>query len=128
MAGDARQSLNTPGVTDSNTYTVSSAGNYLTLTTMDWQVPPTATCIPASGSALLQTYPNLAVPYGGMSNTMKKWHWALGTIGTIIILILSLFLLQGAGERSVSDFYIIPAGSVSLFHELGCPDGTECDR
>lgn len=32
------------------------------------------------------------------------------------------------GREIVSNFYIIPAGSVSLFHELGCPDGTECDR
>lgn len=50
------------GVTDSNTYTVSSAGDYFTLTTMDWQVPSSATCIPASGSGMFQTYPNLAVP------------------------------------------------------------------
>jgi hypothetical protein len=50
------------GVSDSNTYTVSSAGDYFTLTSMTWEVPPSATCIPASGSGLFQTSPNLAVP------------------------------------------------------------------
>ncbi len=49
------------GVSDSNTYTVSSAGNYFTLTIMDWQIPSSATCIPASESGMFQTYPNLAV-------------------------------------------------------------------
>jgi hypothetical protein len=50
------------GVTDTNTYTVSSAGNYFDVTVMDWQVPGTPTCIPASGSGMFQTYPNLPVP------------------------------------------------------------------
>jgi hypothetical protein len=49
-----------------------------------------------------------------MNNTIKKWYWALGAIGTIVII---LILLQGVGENSVSNFYIIPAGIFSPFHE-----------
>jgi hypothetical protein len=37
---------------------------------------------------------------------LKKWHWALGTIGIIILI---LILVQGVGERSVSYLSIIPA-------------------
>jgi hypothetical protein len=39
-------------------------------------------------------------------------------IGTILLL---LILLQGSGERSVSNFYIIPAGIYSPFHEMNVP-------
>lgn len=53
---------------------------------------------------------------------MKKWYWALGTIGIIIvILIITLFILPGAKERSVSNLYIIPAGTFSVFHETNVP-------
>jgi len=50
---------------------------------------------------------------------MKKWYWALGTIGVIIvILIIGLFILPATHERSVSNLYIIPAGTFSVFHEM----------
>jgi len=51
-------------------------------------------------------------------NTIKKWHWALGTIGIILLI---LILLPGTGERSVSNLYIIPAGTFSPFHEMNVP-------
>ena len=53
---------------------------------------------------------------------MKKWYWAIGTIGIIIaILIITLFILPGAKEGSVSNLYIIPAGTFSVFHETNVP-------
>jgi hypothetical protein len=55
-------------------------------------------------------------------NTTKKLTWALGTIGIIIVLlILTLFILPGAKEGSVSNLYIIPAGTFSMFHETNVP-------
>lgn len=49
---------------------------------------------------------------------MKKSYWALGLIGIIIvILIITLFILPGTKERSVSNLYTIPAGTFSVFHE-----------
>jgi len=49
---------------------------------------------------------------------MKKWYWALGTIGIgIIILIIALFILPGTNEGAVSNLSIIPAGTFSVFHE-----------
>ena len=41
---------------------------------------------------------------------IKKWLWALATIGIFIILVI---LLTGAGERTVSNIYFIPAGTFS---------------
>lgn len=35
----------------------------------------------------------------------------------IVILIITLFILPGAKEGSVSNLYIIPAGTFSVFHE-----------
>jgi len=53
---------------------------------------------------------------------MKKRYWALGTIGIIIgILMIALFILPGTNERSVSNLYIIPAGTFSIFHEKNVP-------
>jgi hypothetical protein len=53
---------------------------------------------------------------------MKKIYRALGAVGAIIVI---LILLHGAGEHSVSNFYIIPAGTFSLIHELNpIPDQT----
>jgi hypothetical protein len=53
---------------------------------------------------------------------MKKWYWAMGMIGIIIvILIITLFILPGAKEGSVSNLYIIPAGTFSVFHETNVP-------
>ncbi|MFA5268691.1 MAG: hypothetical protein WC379_12045 [Methanoregula sp.] len=40
--------------------------------------------------------------------TIKKWHWALVTIGILIVL---LILLTGTGERTVSNIFFIPAGT-----------------
>ena len=42
--------------------------------------------------------------------TIKKWHWALVTIGILIVL---LILLTGTGERTVSNIFFIPAGTFS---------------
>ncbi len=54
--------------------------------------------------------------------TTKKWYWALGTIVIIIvILIITLFILPGAKGGSVSNLYIIPAGTFSPFHETNIP-------
>ncbi len=53
---------------------------------------------------------------------MKKWYWALGTIGVfIVILIIGLFILPATHERSVSNLYIIPAGTFSVFHGTNVP-------
>ncbi|MFA4824252.1 MAG: hypothetical protein WC593_03755 [Methanoregula sp.] len=49
---------------------------------------------------------------------MKKWYWALGTIGVIIvILIIALLFLPGTHGRSVSNIHFIPAGTFSMFYE-----------
>jgi hypothetical protein len=48
---------------------------------------------------------------------MKKMDWALGSIGFVIVcLLLILFIFHGTGEKSVSNFYLIPAGTFSPFH------------
>ena len=51
---------------------------------------------------------------------IKKWYWVLGTIGVIIVIII---FLQGTGEKSVSNFYIIPAETFSPLHETDIPTG-----
>jgi hypothetical protein len=51
---------------------------------------------------------------------MKKWHWALGTISVIIVV---LIFLQGTGEKAVSNFYFIPAGTFSPLHGADDPTG-----
>ncbi|MFA5268692.1 MAG: hypothetical protein WC379_12050 [Methanoregula sp.] len=43
--------------------------------------------------------------------TIKKWHWALVTIGILIVLLILLILLTGTGERTVSNIFFIPAGT-----------------
>jgi predicted secreted protein len=59
-----------------------------------------------------------------MTTTIKKWHWTLGIIGAIIIALIAIsFLFYGAGERSISTLYIIPAGTFGLFHETNNPTG-----
>ena len=45
----------------------------------------------------------------------KKWYWALGIF---VVIIAILILLSSTGERSVSNFYFIPAGTFSPFHEM----------
>jgi hypothetical protein len=55
-------------------------------------------------------------------NKLKKLYWVLGTTGIIIaILIITLFILPGTKEGSVSNLYIIPAGIVSPFHDTNAP-------
>jgi predicted secreted protein len=46
----------------------------------------------------------------------------LVTTGIVIaILILILFIFHGSGDRSVSNLYIIPAGTFSPFHDVTVP-------
>ena len=53
---------------------------------------------------------------------IKKWHWAIGTIGILMILII----LPGTGllhgERTISNTYFIPAGTFHPFSII--PPGT----
>lgn len=45
---------------------------------------------------------------------IKKWHWAFAIVGILVVLFL---MIQGTGENTVSNLYIIPAGIFSPFHE-----------
>jgi hypothetical protein len=50
---------------------------------------------------------------------MKKLQWILATAGTIaIVLILIVFLHHGQGDRTVSNIFIVPAGTFSPFQEM----------
>ena len=48
----------------------------------------------------------------------KRWQWALGIFGIMVIIMILIFV-QGTG--SISNFYFIPAGTFSPFHEMETP-------
>ncbi|MDD1694935.1 MAG: tetratricopeptide repeat protein [Methanoregula sp.] len=53
---------------------------------------------------------------------MKKWHWVLGSVViTAIILTLIIFVFPTTGTGSVSNYYLIPAGTYTPFHNPDIP-------